>query len=81
MANQSKSGECKSQEQRSPHPPGSWQAHMAACPHPPHGGECKGKNEKGMRYRAQAGWGPTRVRPAGLAEDRVQQTASAPAGP
>lgn len=46
-----------------------------------HGGECKGKNEKGMRWRAQAGWGPTRVRPAGLAEDRVQQTASAPAGP
>ena len=25
--------------------------------------------------------GPTRVRPAGLSEDRVQQTASAPAGP
>jgi len=47
MANQSKSGECKSQEQRSSHPPGSWQAHMAACPHPPHGGECKGENEKG----------------------------------
>jgi hypothetical protein len=81
MANQSKSGECKSQEQRGSHPPGSWQAHMAACPYPPHGGECKGENKKGMRGRAQAGWGLTRVRPAGLAEDREQQTASAPAGP
>lgn len=33
------------------------EAHMAACPHAPHEGECKGENEKGMRYGAQAGWG------------------------
>ena len=57
------------------------EARKVACPHAPHGGECKGKNDNGMRYRAHAGWGLMRVRPAGLAEDRVLQTASAPAGP
>lgn len=47
MANQSKSGECKSQEQRGPHPPESRQAHMAACPHAPHGVNARAKTRRG----------------------------------
>ncbi|GDY37094.1 hypothetical protein ACINB_29860 [Acidovorax sp. NB1] len=56
------------------------EAHEVAARTRPRGAG-KGENEKGMRWRAQAGWGLTRVRPGWRVEDRVQQTASAPAGP
>ena len=73
----------QSQEQRGPHPPDSsgqgGRIKPRARTHP--GGVNTRLKKEGVRLRAQAGEDLTRVRPDGLAEDRVRQTASALAGP